>query len=85
MRLKLDIRELRTFRTKHTINDLKTKKTITQSLCGFPFNEANRGNFFPLGGGGGAGGGGGGGQHGTKRFLPRWVVLCISFLVVVML
>ena len=52
MRLKLDIRELRTFRTKHTINDLKTKKTITQSLCGFPFNEANRGNFFPLGGGG---------------------------------
>ena len=54
MRLKLDIRELRTFRTKHTINDLKTKKTITQSLCDLPFNEANRGNcfFFFLGGGG---------------------------------
>ena len=54
MRLKLDIKELRTFRTKHTINDLKTKKIITQSLCGFPFNEANRGNFFS----GGVGGGG---------------------------
>ena len=54
MRLKLDIKELRTFRTKHTINDLKTKKIITQSLCGFPFNEANRGNFFS--GGGGVGG-----------------------------
>ena len=53
MRLKLDIRELRTFRTKHTINDLKTKKTITQSLCGFPFNEANRGSFFSFGRGGG--------------------------------
>ena len=54
MRLKLDIKELRTFRTKHTINDLKTKKKITQSLCGFPFNEANRGNFFRGGGVGGA-------------------------------
>ena len=53
MRLKLDIKELRTFRTKHTINDLKTKKIITQSLCGFPFNEANRGSFFSGGGSGG--------------------------------
>ena len=58
MRLKLDIRELRTFRTKHTINDLKTKKTITQSLCDLPFNEANRGNCFFWGGGGGAEGNG---------------------------
>ena len=56
MRLKLDIRELRTFRTKHTINDLKTKKTITQSLCDLPFNEANRGNCFFFGGGGWGGG-----------------------------
>ena len=63
MRLKLDIKELRTFRTKHTINDLKTKKIITQSLCGFPFNEANRGNFF-------SGGGGWVGRRGTG--VLRW-------------
>ena len=41
--------------------------------------------FFFFGGGWGRGAEGLGGQRGTKRFLPRWVMLCISFLVVVML
>ena len=70
MRLKLDIRELRTFRTKHTINDLKTKKTITQSLCDLPFNEANRGNCFFVFFGGGGGAEGNGVLRWDKTFPP---------------
>ena len=57
MRLKLDIRELKTFRTKHTINDLKAKKTINPEFMWLPFQRSKQREFFwEVGWGGGEGG-----------------------------